>query len=289
VGRCGPTSVENTFALRLGLRQIKGMAEDDACRLVAARGNGYREPAALWRRAAARPAMLEVLARGDAFQSMGLSRRQALWAIKGMGEAPLPLFAAAGEAERGEEPEVVLPEMPIGEAVVEDYAALRLSLKRHPAALLCEPLAAMGVSPADRLLEMKNGARVTVAGLVLVRQRPGSARGVIFVTLEDESGVANVIVWPTTFERFRRTVLAARLLKVTGRLQREGIVTHVVAERMEDLSNLLDGLAGDAGFDLSFGPGDGRERPPRRSSARPPSPRHPREQAKVLFPSRDFH
>jgi len=295
-GRCDSTLVENTMALRLGLRQVRGLSEDDADRLVAARGNGYRDPVALWRRAGLGVAVLERLARADAFVSMGLDRRQALWAIKGLGEAPLPLFAAAREAERGDEPAVILPEMPIGEAVVEDYAALRLTLRRHPLDLLRAPLQGMGVTPAARLVETRNDARVTVAGLVLVRQRPGSASGVIFVTLEDETGVANVIVWPHAFERFRRVVLTARLLRVTGRLQREGIVTHVIADRLEDLSHMLDGLAEGADFTHSHDRADEVRRdlpvtPQERARRRAPSapPRHPREQAKVLFPSRDFH
>jgi len=283
------------MALQLGLRQVRGLAEADARRLVAARGNGYREPAALWRRAGLGVPVLERLARADAFGSMGLGRRQALWAISGLGDAPLPLFAAAGEEERGDEPEVVLPDMPVGEAVVEDYAALRLTLRRHPLDLLRAPLQEMGVRPAGRLVETRNDARVTVAGLVLVRQRPGSASGVIFVTLEDETGVANVIVWPKAFERFRRVVLTARLLRVTGRLQREGIVTHVIAECLEDLSHMLDGLAEGGAFTHSHDHADEVKRdlpvgPPERARRRAPAapPRHPREQAKILFPSRDF-
>ncbi|MDH3701234.1 MAG: error-prone DNA polymerase, partial [Alphaproteobacteria bacterium] len=286
------------LALRLGLRQIKGLAEDDIRRLVAARGNGYRDPMALWQRAALRPAVLEKLARGDAFGSMGLNRRQALWAVKGLGETPLPLFAAVGDSERAEEPDVVLPEMAIGEEVVEDYAALRLSLKCHPLHLLRPWMTDNGVAAAKTLVETKDGARVAVAGLVLVRQRPGSASGVIFATVEDEGGVANVIVWPKTFERFRRVVLTARLLKITGRLQREGIVTHVIADRLEDLSPLLDGLSEGEAFRHAHDHADEVKRdlpvtPEERLKRRPPPPiprpKHPREQAKVLFPSRDFH
>ncbi len=286
------------LALRLGLRQIKGLAEDDIRRLVAARGNGYRDPMALWQRAALRPAVLEKLARGDAFGSMGLNRRQALWAVKGLGEMPLPLFAAVGERERAEEPDVVLPEMAIGEEVVEDYAALRLSLKCHPLHLLRPWMSDHGVTAAKTLAETRDGARVSVAGLVLVRQRPGSASGVIFVTVEDEGGVANVIVWPKTFERFRRVVLTARLLKITGQLQREGIVTHVIADRLEDLSPLLDGLSDGEAFRHAHDHADEVKRdlpvtPEERLKRRPPPPiprpKHPREQAKVLFPSRDFH
>ncbi|MGH6620271.1 MAG: OB-fold nucleic acid binding domain-containing protein, partial [Alphaproteobacteria bacterium] len=265
---------------------------------VAERGNGYRDAAALWRRSGLKPAVLEALARADAFGSMGLSRRRALWAVKGLGEAPLPLFAAAGEAERGEEPEVALPDMPIGEEVVEDYSWLRLSLKRHPLDLLRGEMDALGAIPSARLMETPADARVTVAGLVLVRQRPGSAKGVIFVTVEDETGVANIIVWPKAFEKFRRIVLTARLLRVTGRLQREGVVAHIVADKLEDLSGHLDALAEMDEFALTVSPADEVKRNvdlDTRAAAlrrrRPPAARakHPREQAKALFPSRDFH
>ena len=285
------------MALRIGLRQIKGLSEEDGRRLVAARGNGYRDPVALWRRSGLKPSVLEALARADAFGSMGLSRRRALWAVKGLGEAPLPLFAAAGEAERGEEPEVVLPDMPIGEEVVEDYSWLRLSLKRHPLDLLRGEMAAARAITAAEVLETPSEAKVTVAGLVLVRQRPGSAKGVIFITVEDETGVANVIVWPKAFEKFRRIVLTARLLRITGRLQREGIVAHVVADKLEDLSDRLDALTEMDEFKLTVSPADEVKRnvdlDPRAAALRrrPPIPRpkHPREQAKALFPSRDFH
>ncbi|MDP6709357.1 MAG: hypothetical protein QF893_23715 [Alphaproteobacteria bacterium] len=142
------------------------------------------------------------------------------------------------------EPEVHLPEMPLGQHVIEDYRALRLSLKAHPTAFLREQLAAQGVIGNQALPELAAGRRVSVAGLVLVRQRPGSAKGVIFVTLEDEAAVANVIVRPPIFERYRRVVLGARLLLARGRIEREGIVIHVLAETLEDLSPLLDSLSG---------------------------------------------
>lgn len=287
------------MALRIGLRQIKGLSEAGARAIVVERGNGYRDAVALWRRSGLDPAVLETLARADAFGSMGSSRRRALWAVKGLGAAPLPLFAAAGEAERGEEPEVALPDMPIGEEVVEDYSWLRLSLKRHPLDLLRGAMDALGAMPSARVMETPTDARVTVAGLVLVRQRPGSAKGVIFITVEDETGVANIIVWRKTFEKFRRIVLTARLLRVTGRLQREGIVAHVVAETLEDLSPHLDALRGmDEASNLTLSPADGvkrtidHDRHAGSHCRRPspiPRPKHPREQSKALFPSRDFH
>ncbi len=284
------------MALRIGLRQIKGLSQEDGDWLVAARGNGYTDPLAIWRRAGLTPRALDVLARADAFSSMALDRRQALWQIKGLGEAPLPLFAAAGEEDRGPEPGVVLPSPSLGEEVVEDYASLRLSLKAHPLALLREQHPEFpGITPSDRLMEIPVDARITVCGLVLVRQRPGSASGVIFITLEDETGVCNVVVWPKAFERFRRAIVTARLMRITGRLQREGIVIHLIADRIEDLSSLLDQLGEGASFQTELSPADEFKNPvlPRlsvRGKAKPvPRPRHPRDQAKVLFPSRDFH
>ena len=283
-------------ALRLGLRQIKGLNAQDGDWLVAARGNGYVDIDAIWRRAGLGGGALERLAHADAFASMGASRRDALWVAKRYAvfgqkraAAPLPLFEASGVGEWGEEAAIELPPMVLGAEVVADYTALRLSLKAHPMALLRETFAA--AIPHEDLVTTRNDSRAIVAGLVLARQRPGTAKGVIFMTLEDETGTANIIVWPKAFEKFRRTVLTARLLKVTGRVQREGIVVHVIAEMIEDASSLLDSLsrrdASDqnetSGFEIKA-PNDAKRR-------RPPSPglRHPREQAKILFPSRDFH
>jgi error-prone DNA polymerase len=231
------------YALRLGFRQVKGFSEEDARRLVGTRGNSYADPLALWRRARIPPAALEVLARADAFRSMGLGRREALWAVKGLAPSPLPLFAAMGEEEQGEEPRVALPAMAMGEQVCDDYRSLRLSLKAHPLALLRDDVARRGHVPAAVLAELPDGRPVKVAGIVLVRQRPGTASGVIFATLEDETGVANIVIWPRTFERFRRTVLTASLMGIKGKLQREGLVIHVVADEIADLTHLLRGLA----------------------------------------------
>ena len=249
-------------ALRLGFRQIKGFREDDAERIMGARGAGYHTMREFWRRSGLDRDVLERLARADAFRSLGLDRRAALWAVRGLAPgtaeaAALPLFALAeAQAPAGSnapppelanEPEVALPEMALGEHVVEDYANLRLSLKAHPCALLRNELAALRVTPAARLARLPDGRRLTVAGLVLVRQRPGSAHGVIFATLEDETGVANCVIWPDVFERHRRIVLTARLLGITGPLQREGEVIHVVAERLVDLSHYLGYLTEPAG------------------------------------------
>lgn len=227
-------------ALRLGLRQVKGLGEEAARQLVERRGNGYADPLALWRRAGLSGRSLEALARADAFRSMGLDRRAALWAVKGLPEAePLPLFAAAGEEDVGEEPKVELPALPPEAQVMEDYSSLRLSLKAHPVSFLRDTLARQGFRPCSQLLRARNGERLAVAGLVLVRQRPGSANGVIFLTLEDETGIANLVVWPRLFERQRPTLLGASLLGVRGKVQREGEVIHLVSEDTRDLSPWL--------------------------------------------------
>ena len=228
------------LALRLGLRQIRGFGQDDATRLVAERGNGYDSLFTLDRRTGLAAASLERLARADAFGSVGLGRREAFWTIRGLAEPSLPLFAdMAGDPE---EDEGDLPAPSPGEEVVEDYASLRLSLKAHPLSLLREALAARGIVRSDALAGIDAGNRVRVCGLVLVRQRPGSAKGMIFATIEDEGGVANIVILPPVFERFRRPVLASRLLEVRGRLQREETVIHVVAEHLADLSPMLSRL-----------------------------------------------
>jgi error-prone DNA polymerase len=242
----------NRVALRLGFRLVKGLAEDAAEALVQHRGDGYSSIRDLWRRAKLTRRALEALAAADAFGSLGLDRRAAHWQIRALGDHPLPLFAVVeGMVHPGsnlpppdlaEEPDVALPAMPLGEALVEDYGSLGLSLKSHPAALLRGALTAEGYLPTARLADTADGTYLSVAGIVLVRQRPGTASGVIFATLEDEVGIANVIVWPKVFERYRRTVLGARLLGVHGKLQREGMVVHVIAERLDDLSRHLDRL-----------------------------------------------
>jgi error-prone DNA polymerase len=266
-------------ALRLGLRQVRGLAEEEAARLLAGRGGGYEDPLSLKRRAGLSKKALEALARADALRSLGLDRREALWAVKALpAAAPLPLFAAAGEEERGAEPIVRLPRLSLSEHVVADYASLRLSLKAHPLSFLRGTLAREGLVPAAALAELADGARVALAGLVLVRQRPGSAKGVIFATLEDETGVANIVVWPDCFERFRATLLKSCLLAVEGKIQKQGIVIHLVAEKLSDMTERLHEL--------------GRPRrplaaPPRRPEPQPP-PRHPRR-ANPMPRSRDFH
>ncbi|MDW3116978.1 MAG: error-prone DNA polymerase [Roseovarius pacificus] len=275
---------DGALALRLGFRQIKGFKEEDAGWIVAARGNGYRDPQSVWLRAGVAPSVLERLAEADAFADMGLTRRDALWRVRAIrGQAPLPLFNDPIDGETIHEPSVVLPPMHLGEEVVEDYVSMRLTLRAHPVELLRPTIP--GLTPHDKLATVPPG-QVSVCGLVITRQRPGTASGVIFLTLEDETGVSNVVVWPKTYERFRRIVMGGRLLRVTGHLQREGIVVHLIARQIEDLSPRLSDLGHPMENTI------GQTTPQTDTAPRPlPAPRamHPREQAKRLFPSRDFH
>jgi error-prone DNA polymerase len=245
--------IRTTHAVRLGLRQIIGVREDDMRRLVERRGQPYDSVRDLWLRSGLSPAALERLADADAFRSLGLDRRQALWAVRGLDRVgdqdDLPLFAVSRPA-RETEPDARLPPMPLGAHVVEDYRRLSLSLKAHPTSFMRARLSARGMLRSDALAGVKGGERVTVAGLVLVRQRPGTAKGVIFMTLEDEAGVANVIVWPKAFERLRAIVLGARFVAVTGKLQNEQGVIHIVADRMADLTPML-GLLSEAGATIA--------------------------------------
>ncbi len=274
---------DGRLALRLGLRQVRGMGQGDAEWIVAARGNGYPDAESLWRRAGVAPAALTRLAEADALACMGLARRDALWAVRALkAPKPLPLFDAGMDGEGIMETPVTLPALSLGEAVVEDYLSLRLSLRAHPMELLRPSLP--GLTAHDGLPQARG--RVAVCGLVITRQRPGTASGVIFITLEDETGVSNIVVWPKIYEQFRRAVIGGRLLRVTGRVQREGAVIHVIAERIEDCSALL-GEMGRGVIDPTAGRGDEARRPV--PTRQPRSVRHPREQAKQLFPSRDFH
>ena len=306
---------DGSLAVRLGFRQIKGISEEDGHWLAAARGNGYRSIDAVWRRAGVGRGVLSRLAGADGFAEYGLSRRDAVWEVKGLGgDKPLPLFEREGEGL----PAIAsdLPAMSEREEVFEDYVATRLTLRDHPVRLLRPEIGRFPEAAAIR--NAPDRQWITVTGLVITRQRPGTASGVIFLTLEDDTGVSNVIVWPGTFEKYRKQVMAGRLVRVTGRLQREGIVTHVVSSRIEDLSCLLDTLgdASSAGtlIDPTHDNADDVKRPtpsgeygPRRPERKPLSEeitaelqraqqlrygtggRHPREQAKKLFYSRDFH
>ncbi len=331
--------VRATHAIRLGLREIKGLSEEDGQLIVERRmmrvtsprlrgevgpserseggpGEGaspqpehtdrpphparsfaarhplsasgereapYNSVRDVWLRTGLSPRVLERLADADAFNTLGLTRREALWAAKALGRVgdrddDLPLFAfspsplwggsraeGARSGGRSETPtpllypppqggreqsvlvaseaEVHLPPMPLGEEVINDYRFLRLSLRGHPAQFLREDLTTRHVLPNEALRNVAKNARVRISGLVTCRQRPGSANGVVFMTIEDETSVANVIVWPKVFERMRPVVLGARYVLVTGRVQEEAGVIHVVAERLEDLTPWLARLA----------------------------------------------
>ncbi|MBO6783064.1 MAG: error-prone DNA polymerase, partial [Alphaproteobacteria bacterium] len=294
-----------THALRLGFRQIKSMKEDAAHALEAAcPPGGYASVEDVWRRAGVNSATLVALAEADGFTSMGLDRREALWAIRALGHngretaASLPLFAAAEIRDAVPEPSIALPDETPGEVVANDYASIRMSLKHHPLALLRDELDAMDVVTARDLRERPDNRRLTTAGLVLVRQRPGSANGVIFLTLEDETGVANIIVWPDTFKRLRKVILSSRLMRITGKLQREGIVTHLIAEKIVDLSDRLDALGDGDTVEPPWARADevkyGNHPDPRmshnrdRKLARPLPQRHPRNNH-IAIKSRNFH
>ncbi|KGB80692.1 DNA polymerase [Rhodovulum sp. NI22] len=277
--------MDGALALRLGFRQIKGFGKEDADLIVRHRGNGYRQPESVWLRAGVAPPVLERLAEADAFADMGLTRRDAIWQVRAVrGQAPLPLFDDPIDGESIQEPQVELPAMHLGEEVVEDYVSMRLSLRAHPLELLRPTMP--GLTPHDRLITAPL-KRTSVCGLVITRQRPGTASGVIFLTLEDETGVSNVVVWPKVYERFRRIVMGGRLLRVTGHLQREGSVVHLIAQQIEDMSHRLAELGHP--LDDAIGITQPRADDAPRKPHQPARARHPREQAKRLFPSRDFH
>jgi error-prone DNA polymerase len=236
--------IKTRRAVRLGFRQVKGLAEKDMVeKLIANRGEGYTSIHDLWQRSGLDKSDIERLADADAFDSVGLNRREALWAVRGLdarrAAEKLPLFEVADRTDLRPEARVALPEMLPGEQVVEDYRYLSLSLKAHPVSFLREEFRAMGITRSVDLLTVRNGQRVTIGGIVLVRQRPGSAKGVIFMTLEDETGVANAIVWSKIFERYRPVVMGARLVKIRGRLQSQSGVIHTVVEHIEDITPML--------------------------------------------------
>jgi error-prone DNA polymerase len=335
--------IKSTHAMRLGFRQAKGLKQEEMEALVAARGRGYDSVRDVWLRSGVPASTIERLADLDAFRSLGLDRRDALWAARGLnrvgGQEDLPLFAEASGERRAPSPlvgegreggraghgasgavaldpdrppppapspqgggeEFVLPPMPLGEHIVEDYRTLGLSLKAHPCALLRRHLDKGRAIKAETLPQRANGQQVRVAGLVLVRQRPGTASGVIFMTLEDETAIANIVVWPKLFERFRRQVLGGRLVAVDGPVQSESGVIHVIAERVLDWTPLLSRLSarGEAIDTASRAdePRRGVGADPRQRKAQH-GPRHPRnvridlsasDAAEVMPKGRNFH
>jgi len=247
-------------AVRLGLRLVSGAPEKITSQIVAARAQGYPNLPSVWMRSGVPVNVIERLADADAFRSIGLDRRAALWAVKGLGGGALhsrpkratsantPLMTSAGTGDLFDESPVHLPETTLGEHVVHDYASISLSLKAHPIAFFRDELASQGViSSSEHWDEQLKGRYVRVAGLVLVRQQPGTAKGVIFITLEDETGIINIVIWPKVFARNRRIVMTAQFLEVRGRIEREGLVIHVIADQLIDRSDQLRALgAGEA-------------------------------------------
>jgi len=260
------------LALRLGFRQMDGFRERWAEAIVEARPFASVEELA--RRARLPQRALRLLADADAFRSIGRDRREALWEVRRTPDAELPLFAHARAAELGAEPDMALPAMPEVEHVVTDYQTLRLSLQGHPMQFLRDRLKRMGVTSCADIMAAKAGAKVIAAGLVLVRQRPGKGNA-IFVTLEDDTGITNVVLWARLFEAYRREVMGARLMLVEGEVQRtrEGIV-HLMGARVRDRSDLLDRL--------------GEAAPVEGETVRPIAARHPRD-VRLVPKSRDFH
>jgi len=238
-------TAEGLDALRLGLRQIKGFREDFADQLITARkmGNGrpFFDIDDFARRSNLPKSVLEQLADADAFQSINLSRRQALWSTQRVNSNQAPLFIESGEGIV--EQKVHLPSMGLGEEVSHDYRTIHLSLKDHPLSLLRNLMTSMRAIPAKKLSKIESGGVVSVSGLVISRQRPGTASGVIFTTLEDETGSANVIIWPSVFEKYRKETLVSKLLLVRGELQREGLVIHIIARHLIDMTSKLYELA----------------------------------------------
>ena len=274
---------DGRLALRLGFRQADGVHEAEAERLMAARGAGFADPEDLATRAQLYGRPMRALADADAFGSIGLDRREALWAIRRLPDnAPLPLFAAAAARELGSEPSAHLPVMALSEQVAADYQTMRLSLKSHPMAILRPRFARDRVLSCAAASATRDGQFVRVAGLVLVRQRPGKGNA-IFVTLEDETGVANLVIWARLFERFRREVMSARLMLAEGRLQKspEGVV-HLMVSRVFDRTGALDHLSRAHHPEIELARAD------EIGSPHPARGRHPRD-VRILPKSRDFH
>jgi len=292
----------SSHAVRLGFRQIKGLSKTAMELFVARRGEGYRSVRDVWLRSGLNAGEVERLAEADAFGSIGIDRRRALWEVKALdGRAAtemLPLFEGPQTDLLEMEPPVALPQMPPGEHVIHDYRSLSLSLKAHPVSFMRGRLDEIGITPNARLGSVRDGSRVSVAGLVLVRQRPGKGNA-IFLTLEDEGSIANVILWARQFERFRPVVMGGRFIKVAGRLQSESGVIHIVAQHMEDLTSWLAVLSEKAtainpyirADGVLHGGSDSREKPARTLGGEGPGPDREalvRASAEVMPKGRNF-
>jgi error-prone DNA polymerase len=273
------------LALRLGLRQIDGVGEEAGRAIETARETPFTDADDLHRRSGVNADTVSKLAAADAMGSLNLTRREALWQTKALKDAPpLPMFQHSNVRSEGEEEPVTLPIMAKSKEVVADYQTLRLSLKAHPLRFYRASLTQRGFTSACELPNRRHGQRVSLAGLVLVRQRPGSAKGVCFITLEDESGVANLVIWPKIFKSYRATIMGARLLVVHGRVQTDGQVIHVVTDHLEDCSDRLDRLS-EVELPAIVSRGDHSTNP---LAGQVSSRRHPRD-VRVIPKSRDFH
>ncbi|WP_107045441.1 error-prone DNA polymerase [Sphingomonas sp. STIS6.2] len=270
------------LAVRLGLRQVRGLSNADGAAIVGARSTTLFDSVEdVWRRSSVQRAAIEKLADADAFHAFGADRRQGLWKVRGLGEAPLPLFAAADRAAEtisaeGIEPSVALRPLTDGREVIEDYRSLQLSLRAHPLTFVRGELARRGVTKCAELANIRDGRHVEVAGIILVRQKPGSAKGVLFITIEDETGIANGILWPDRFERQRRTIMSASMIGMKGRVQKEGEVIHVICDRIIDHGDLLHRV-GEMSFPHRTGRGDGAKHagsPDRGDAGWKPEPRN---------------
>ncbi len=269
------------FAMRIGLRQIDGIPREMAERVMRMRNMPFGDIQGLKDRTRINASIIRKLAAADAFRSMGLDRRQALWDARALRDAPdLPLFQ--DNRDEGTETAFLLPRMPVCEHVVADYQTLRLSLKAHPMSFLRRSMARQGYTTAKDLTQMRNGQRVSLAGIVLIRQRPGSAKGVCFITLEDETGVANLVIWPKVMEAFRKVIMQSRLIDIRGVIQRDEDVLHVVAYQLKDRTDALDRLSNDV-MPVPLARTDEVMKPiPQHTH------RHPRD-VRIIPKSRDFH
>jgi error-prone DNA polymerase len=262
------------FALRLGLRQVDGLRRDVIERMMLVRDTPFTDLEDFKVRTNADAGTMRKLAAADVFRSMGLDRRQALWDARALKDAPdLPLFATG--RDEGAEVMFPLPQMPTCEHVVADYQTLRLSLKAHPMSFLRASMTRQGYSSANDLKHMRNGQRISMAGIVLIRQRPGTAKGVCFITIEDEVGVANLVVWSKVMAAYRKVVMRARVIDVRGVVQREGDVIHIIVNHLVDRTDALDRLSNDV--------------PDAQMTTIPKGThRHPRD-VRVIPKSRNFH
>ncbi len=289
-----PGETDGRRALRLGLRQIDGLREADGEEIVTARAEcPYCDAGDLHARAGVSRAVLEQLAAADTFRSTGQDRRQALWDVRALADTPpLPLFEYARARDTGADAPVTLPDMPLPEHVVNDYQTLRLSLKAHPMRFLRALCREGGAASCEEIAASRDGQSVTAAGVVLVRQRPGTAKGVVFMTIEDETGIANIVVWSKVLEKYRRAVMGSRLVWIKGRIQRHEDIIHIVANALEDRSHWL-ALLSEGGLeakDVLANTDEVRKPEPGSWRATPEAQiprRHPR-QVRIIPKSRDF-